>query len=170
MTDGQTPEIREYDTDGRLRRIFRVHTPARAVTERMTNAWFESRAAQDPRFSGSEWRAGFESDGLRVPDSLPVFGSLIVDASGFLWAELYQWEPSTPPVWVVFDSQGRARGTVQTPLGLEIHDIGDDSVVGVWRDSLGVEYVRQHHLSRNPEMTDGGRLDSTDTRDETQEE
>jgi hypothetical protein len=50
---------------------------------------------------------------------------------------------------MVFDTDGRARGTVRTPYGLEVQEIGDTTIIGVWQNELGVEHVRLHLLHRS---------------------
>jgi len=67
---------------------------------------------------------------------------------GWLWAEVYGFDPTRPRDWVVFDPGGRARGTVRTPPGLEVHWIGRDAILGVWQDERDVEYVHRHRLTR----------------------
>jgi hypothetical protein len=49
---------------------------------------------------------------------------------------------------MVFDPQGEARGVVWTPPGLDVLSIGDEHVLGVWRDELGLEYVRRYRIRR----------------------
>ena len=43
-------------------------------------------------------------------------------------------------VWTVFDPQGRIEGLVETPR-LEVFEIGEDYVLGLVEDEMGVEYV-----------------------------
>jgi hypothetical protein len=51
--------------------------------------------------------------------------------------------------WTVFSPEGRALGSVVTPPGLRVLEIGRDYVLGVWQDELDVEYVRMHRLDRS---------------------
>ena len=48
----------------------------------------------------------------------------------------------------VFDPDGIWLGTVATPRGLRVTEIGTDYVVGVWRDELDVEYIRVYDLEK----------------------
>ena len=86
---------------------------------------------------------------MGIPDTLPAFQALQVDEVGWLWAEVYDFDSSRPREWVVFDPEGRAHATVQTPPGLEVQWIGRDAVLGVWRDEFEVEYVHRHRLIRD---------------------
>ena len=72
----------------------------------------------------------------------------MVDELGWLWAEGYRADEEAPALWFIFDPDGRARGTVEMPQGLTVHQIGAMAVVGVWEDSLDVEHVRRHRLTR----------------------
>ena len=48
----------------------------------------------------------------------------------------------------VFDSIGTLLGEVEAPLGFEPYHIGDDFLLGTWRDELDVEYVRLYSLHK----------------------
>ena len=89
---------------------------------------------------------------MTIPETLPAFRSLKVDAMGWLWAEVYEWDPTLPPEWMVFDLDGRARGTLTTPKGLVVESIGADYILGVWIDDLGIEFVRRYALKRGTEL------------------
>jgi hypothetical protein len=59
-----------------------------------------------------------------------------------IWVAEYSEERDDEGTWSVFDSEGRFLGTVETPTGGRVQQIGGDFVLGVWRDELDVEYVR----------------------------
>lgn len=86
----------------------------------------------------------------------------MIDEMGWLWAEIYDFDPTRPREWVVFDPEGRARGTVRTPPGLEVQWIGHDALLGLWRDEFDVEHVHRHRLTRG--ATPGGSAESADDR------
>lgn len=104
--------------------------------------------------------AGAEGPVL-IPDSLPALRSFTLDSEGNFWIEEYEdprspsskeWPMSLPPgrsERTVLDSRGRWLGTVQTPDGLRIEEIGGDYVLGVWKDDLEVEYVHVHRLVKS---------------------
>lgn len=48
--------------------------------------------------------------------------------------------------WLVFDPHGEGVGSVDMPPELHLWQIGQDFVLGVWRDENRVEYVRRHAL------------------------
>ncbi len=84
-----------------------------------------------------------------VPDRMPAFTALHVDAAGYLWI---RDPPSAPDGagagWHVFEPEGSLPRAVTTPTGLHVHDIGHDGVLGVFVDEGGVEHVRLHPLTR----------------------
>lgn len=152
VTDGRAPEIRVYDTEGHLVRVFRVEEARRPVTRAMLDRRFEIESAGYPPESPMSRQAYVTElyGPVPVPDSLPVFQTLMVDELGWLWAGVYDFDPARPREWVVFDEEGRAHGTVRTPPGLEVQWIGRDAILGVWKDEFGVEYVHRHRLTRAP--------------------
>jgi len=85
---------------------------------------------------------------MEVRETKPAFRALRVDALGWTWAKRYRVNEELPAEWVVFDPSGRARGVMSVPSGLQVHDIGEDFVLGVAVDTLGVPYVRRHSLDR----------------------
>lgn len=137
-------ELREFDAAGRLDGIFRVHVPARKVTDQAIARVVQRYAEQgyDPKVM----RGIFAR--MSLPDALPAFQSLAVDRVGWYWAELFRLDDRDPSAWLVFDQEGRAHGVVELPEDLEVHEIGPDYVLGRWVDDLGVEYVRRYGLRR----------------------
>jgi hypothetical protein len=53
---------------------------------------------------------------------------------------------SDPSPWVVIDEAGRLLGTVMTPAGLEILEIGRDYILGIAHDEFTVQYIRRYPL------------------------
>jgi len=147
LTLGDKPEFREYDSAGRLRRKVRVDEERRPVTDQDRTAYREHavRSALNPAQAEmmDHWYRPVE-----MPDWMPVFRELVVDDLGWIWAKEYEFSQSIPAVWLVFDPEGRGRGVVELPGGLDVHQIGEDFILGVWTDDLGVESVRRYWLSR----------------------
>ena len=145
ITEGTVPEVRKYGLDGRLLQVFRIDEPNRRVTEEDLRAYLESQVA--PEYY-DEVMVNYET--MPIPEYRPWFEDLQVDELGRLWAEVYGWDRSRPREWVVFDKDGRARGTVLMPVGLDVQWIGRDRILGVWLDKLGVEHVQGYALKRGP--------------------
>ncbi len=83
------------------------------------------------------------------PKTTPFFGGIKVDsAADGIWVGDYLLVENTPREWTVFDSQGGKLATVQTPVGLEIFQIGADFLLGGFDDDAGTEHVRLYRLDR----------------------
>ena len=88
------------------------------------------------------------SSGKSVPISshLPAYEQVLLDRAGNLWTVRVRWFWSEAPVWQVLDPQGRWLGQVAMPPGGRISEIGEDYVLGVWRDEMDIETVRMYGL------------------------
>ena len=71
-----------------------------------------------------------------------------VDRAGYLWVQEYRVPGEGAAVWTVFDPEGRVQGMVETPAGLDVFEIGEEYVLGLMKDELGVEYVQVWALDR----------------------
>ena len=89
-------------------------------------------------------------DGQAFPAAMPALQNLKVDGEGNLWLEEYQAAPEVQPRWALFDPQGRWLGTIDTPHGLRVTDLGSDYVLGIARDQLDTEHVRLYRLMKPP--------------------
>jgi hypothetical protein len=91
----------------------------------------------------------------------PQLSGLQVDSREHLWVREYRFledgvqrslpqpaEGGAPQVWNVFDPDGRWLGSVEIPNRLQITEIGDNHVIGIWRDADLVESVRVYGLTR----------------------
>lgn len=145
------PEILDYDMLGGLRRVIRLAEPVLVPSRKELDKYVELQVDRQNIPDTSRKKV---SDGLRrqygemsLPEMLPVHKRLLVDEAGWLWAELYRFDVGQPVRWLVFGPNGEGLGSVDMPPDLEVWQIGHDFVLGVWRDELGVEYVRRHALS-----------------------
>ena len=108
----------------------------------------EEASARVARITGAPPKAGPTPD-LPARSTVPAFDALLVDAGGNLWVREHQVSPAESGRWQVFDGEGAWLGTVDTPAGLTLLQVGDDWVLGRARDELDVEYVRLHPLRRS---------------------
>lgn len=86
---------------------------------------------------------------------LPFLRAIEFDAVGNIWVEPFPRPGSGPGAFLIFGTEGRWLGGVRLPAGLDrgTHastapqlEIGDDYVLGVWRDELGLEMVRLYEI------------------------
>lgn len=66
-----------------------------------------------------------------------------------LWVREYTRPGDPQMVWSVFTEAGVLLGTVDTPTGLKILDIGDNYILGLRRDEYEVEFVQLYELMKS---------------------
>ena len=148
VTDGARFEVRELDPDGGLTRILRIQGSTDPVTSEMIEGWAR-RMRETPPGIDVEPRYVKEYDGYPIPSHLPAFRSLLLDSEGWVWAEIYGWDPHEPVRWALFDPDGRARGVMRMPAGFELRSVGANRLLGVWRTDFGEEFVHSYRLRRS---------------------
>jgi len=150
--DNAEYRVRAYSDGRRLERIVaREHSPeplAAEVVER--DRARRAAALTDARFRERLERM-YQRD--RLPEFLPAFGELVVDAQGWLWVSAYATASEGPRAWDVFDDSGRLRCALSLPAALSVQEIGRAFVLGVFRDEDGVEHVRLYGLRRGVRPT-----------------
>ena len=97
-------------------------------------------------------------DMMEYPDVLPAHYRVIVASSGALWVERGDAPRDPLPyvaeayaastVWDVFTPEGEWLGPVQLHAGFEPWEIGEDYVLGVHHDGVGVERLRLYSLGK----------------------
>ena len=85
---------------------------------------------------------------LPYPDTMPAFADILVDTEGNLWVADFRPFGTELPFWTVFDATHRMLGTVATPSGLTVLQVGSDFVLGVARDDSGTETVQVYALNK----------------------
>jgi hypothetical protein len=137
---GDALEFQARRMDGTLLRIARLDRTRRAMPG-------EVRAARDSvlREASPEARAFWGR--VPLPDSLPAHGRLVLDRAGNLWVQGYT-VLDEEEFWHVLDPRGRWLGDVQPPAGLRITEIGEDYLLGIRADSVGVQRVMVFGLQR----------------------
>jgi hypothetical protein len=150
---GDSYEIECHEKTGELVRLIRLDRPSRRVTEADLERFIERRL-QELDEGENEQEARQRLEAMPVPETMPVYEDLVVDAAGNLWVRDYQLDGDAPSEWVVFDGSGRMLGSVTTPAGLEVTEIGEDFVLGIWRDELDVQHVQLYELMKG--TTAGG--------------
>lgn len=147
VTAGGTAfEVWLLDERGALKRIMRRRTEPTRVTEADIAALEERLLEAAPPRTHADRRRLFAE--WTYPEFMPALDELLVDSRGNVWLRAFSVDPTTAGEWSVLDPTGRWLGQVETPPGLEIKEIGDDYVVGVWVDDLDVEYVRLYSLEK----------------------
>lgn len=144
---GDRYEIEGYDPSGTLVRLIRLERQATPVTEEDRARYIED-AVSEVEDENEARRIRKNISTLPVPDVFPPYVGFATDALGYLWVEDYPRPGDEVPVWTIFDSRGVLSGRVTTPDNVSILEIGEDYLLGVYRDELGVEYVHVYSLER----------------------
>ncbi|CAN5867053.1 hypothetical protein BH23GEM3_BH23GEM3_15150 [soil metagenome] len=148
LTPGTLPEVYVYAGGGALRRVLRVQRPLQLVERSEFDAYVQAQVegASNP-LTAVELRRRYAR--MPLPERRPAYQSLQVDAAGHVWAEHFRAQAGDTPRWTIFNADGSARGTMDTPPGLRIYQVGTEFVLGQMRDEFDVEYVVRYRLTRS---------------------
>ncbi len=148
-------EIKAFSRDGTLAKVVRRDHESRAPTQADVDAFIEEQVYYPPGMVTPEIEEEQEAERRRyravpVAERIPGFNSIVVDRLDYLWVQDFEVPGERRPgvLWTVFDPEGRVLGYVETPEGLEIHEIGEDYILGQTYDALNVEYVQVWSLER----------------------
>ncbi len=148
-----TYKIDIFGADGTLQASIRKSLENLVATEADLEAYIETRL----RDAGDDERRRQSVQALRnvpMPKTFPAFGwnstgrtvPVLVDDTDHLWVLEYNRPGDEEYRWSIFDPEGRLLGEVVFPVVLEPMHIGDDFVLGEWRDEFDVEHVRLYRL------------------------
>ena len=147
LSDGLSYDLAVVELGGKEMR-FRRTLERRPLPDGAIARFVESYAGRYPGERQAEVRRHFEQ--LPKPTLAPTHSALAFDRTGRLWAENYRfpWDSLSQRTWSVFNATGEWLGDVEFPKALRVFEIGDDYVVGVERDSDGVEYVKLYGIAK----------------------
>ncbi|HEU4827720.1 MAG TPA: hypothetical protein VFT04_00860 [Gemmatimonadales bacterium] len=144
-------EVKVVDASGKLlRRIRRPHDPVPVTPEAIAAYKATIRLPTGSRGLQARIDSALMSalDSAPFPATLPAYERVLVDEGGNIWVLEYAVRLDQPRRWSVFTREGQWLGDVLTPPGLRVKDIGEDWILGVWRDAEGAERIRMHALMR----------------------
>jgi len=139
-------ELGVYTASGALLRIVRVPDVDLHLGAADLDAEIRARLAREQPDRRQRLRAHLEA--MEAPATRPAYGRILVDRPGHIWVAEYSGALDEPRSWRVFDAEGRLLGRVALPARFRLHDIGDDWLLGTWRDELDVERVRLYRLRK----------------------
>jgi hypothetical protein len=147
--DNDTTFVLAYDLSGRPQgRITVAERPTPvtaqhlAASRKQSLEWIGTDRARLERFEAG-WAA------VPKPTRHPYWSRMLVDRLGNLWVSSPNI-PDTPSTWTMFDRDGRRVGTLQMPVHFDVREIGANYVLGVARDTDGIESVHRYPLTRGP--------------------
>jgi hypothetical protein len=145
--NGADFSIQVIDARGDLTSLWRVHTPARRVSAADID---QDRQSILQRARTDAQRRGIERtyQTVPIPEIMPAYSKFVVDQAGNLWVQEYRAAQDQVSKYLVFSSQGAIKARVTVPGDLNVHQIGDDYILGVRTDEADVEYIRLYRLGR----------------------
>jgi hypothetical protein len=145
LVSGSDFRIRVFE-GGELRKVHAIDRSPRPVE----NADLESYRAFVEEYVPEQMRADYLSalDHEVRPNVLPGYDRVLTSADGGVWAQVYGPDIGAPHDWHVFDPEGRSLGEIHVAAGMHPLLVTENAVVGIWRDSLGVEHVQEYRLTR----------------------
>ena len=155
--------ISEFNREGVTSRVIsRDWTPVPVTEEDI--AWWLTFRDTLAKFQGNDsprFREAYrkQTSIMVYPEYRAPFDELHVDRTGHLWVRnthprydrvysSFQVRFPFEWTWDVFDPEGRWLTTLTLPKYYRAHDIGEDYILGVWKDEMDVEYVRMYALDR----------------------
>lgn len=144
-------EYRSYTPDGSLHRIVRAPTPELTISSRLRDMYWETEEERYEEMGRSLAQLRRERETTAFPKRRAAYDNMVVDARDHVWLREASRGDTLSPTgfWLVFDTEGRWLGRVEMPSGLEVLEIGENHVLGIFRDELGVEYIGVHRLDRS---------------------
>lgn len=141
-------EIRALRPDGRALESVRVNVPRVSVTRGDVQRYVEERAgARSSRADGLRVRQLLES--LKYPEEYPPLAHLLVDTGGNLWVSEYAPPGAAEVRWQVIAPDGALRAVLRVPSSLEIVEVRNEALLGIWRDDAGLARVRAYRLLKD---------------------
>jgi hypothetical protein len=140
-------EVGVFGLDGRRLRTLTDQVPAIRISPAHVARFVEE---QVERLEGEDLRQRqrtFYSD-LEYPEAFPAYAAILVDSDDNLWIREYPLPGVEQETWRVYSPDGRRLAALTMPARFRTLEVSRDAVLGVWRDSLDVEYVRVYGLQR----------------------
>lgn len=138
--------IRVHAPSGRLTAIYRRNVPREPLTPAQVGRYVDSVVALYPPERQADARRALSE--APAPDSLPSFTRLMTDALGDTWVALPDTAADGASPWDVLGPDGVYLTTVEVPRGIELTQIGDRFLMGIARDSTGVESVEVYRIAK----------------------
>jgi len=117
--------------------------PQTRAREARWTSFVDSAVAAVPKERAPEVRSTLES--LPRSEGVPFLSAILSVGHGSVWVREDGLDlPESS--WLVVNPLDGVRGRVTLPSRFSPMDVRADKVIGVWRDSMDVEFVRAYHL------------------------
>jgi hypothetical protein len=145
LATGDRFEVRAFTPEGGNAGVISEEYDLVPMTERHMVDFFTVHPA-GRRFDRTRWES--MQWNLERGRTLPAITGLRLDDEGNLWIGEYRAGPDAVQTWHVHAGSGTHVATATMPAGFRAFAIGSESVLGVWRDQLGVEYVQVRSITK----------------------
>lgn len=145
IAHSNTNEFVLYDKTGKKINTIKLPWPAREFDK----AAFDKVAKRELADAPESQRAGFMNALLSakyLPKYEPTFRRFKVAADGMLWIERYRLDPTVAGECVVMNRSGNIVARITLPGNFESTEIGNDYVLGIQKDSDGLETVAMYRI------------------------
>jgi hypothetical protein len=149
VAEGETFEFRVFSADGTLGQIVRLPEYDLRVPEAVRDSL---KAAMLDQELPPQLRPTMEAMANSIPTRRPAYSGLAVDPSGCVWVQEFTLnvaDSQQPRRWLVFDPSGSWMGAVELPANFDLFQVGEDYVLGRFRDEMDVETIRLLRLLRS---------------------
>lgn len=144
--DGRT---RVYDPSGALTADFTLDIPRRRVSTRDWAIAKRARIEAEPLPHVREILTRVLSE-LRQPSTFPRIDQIQADTDDRLWVRTFNNFDQDIATWLVVSRTGTVLAAVSSPRNLQILEIGRGFLLGLARDSEGVERVELYSVPALP--------------------
>lgn len=136
-----------YDPEGDLISIARVDSLPKPVDREVVDRAFEHELelAREVGNHARERALLRARPSMTFPDYLPAFTALLTDDQDRLWVRRYALPGQDEVEWWIFE-EGRWLARLSTAVSLEVMDVQENRILGLWRDDLGVEHIRLYRF------------------------
>ena len=141
-------EIGVVGLDGEMRAVIRQVNLDQTLTDEMVR---EAALASIARSMPDEdpVRVYESTDNVPSGSLRPPYSSMVVDEGGYLWVAEFVAPALDARNWTVFSPDGVLLGSLEVPERFRVLQVGDDEVIGRYRDELGIEFLWSLPLSRS---------------------
>ena len=139
-------EVQWLDSEGQIVRISRADIPRVYLSRELIG---RERDRLRERVNQTTTLGQLQSafDDLPLPDSVPAIGAMRFDRSGNLWVKRRRPSKEDGAAYDVLGPDGDWLTSITIPAEIErIFEIGEDHLLGLWRDQMDVPYLRVYQL------------------------
>lgn len=148
FTPGDEPKIELIDSSGVILNAFIWNSPRKKVDD----VWERYKEESLNTLSGNREKQyrHFYSEPLPLPKFVPAISELKTDTQGNIWAKRFTLPWETNKTWDVLNTEGLWLGTLSTPEGMSVTEIGKDYILG-YTYINGFQQIVMHNLNKNYE-------------------